>query len=93
MASSTIGIYLQPLGSSRGRGREGQRAQTTLCVAAGCGGHRPGLHCLHGSHHEDARVPALVSALLYHALLPGPLVHVWEHGGCDCTPSGPQSHA
>ncbi|XP_064359695.1 orphan sodium- and chloride-dependent neurotransmitter transporter NTT5 isoform X1 [Dromaius novaehollandiae] len=47
----------------------------------GRGGHRPGLHRLHGDHDAAARLALLVGALLPHAAEPGAEHHAGHHAG------------
>jgi len=50
-----------------------------ILTCAGSGGNRSGLHCVHRSNHQDARLSFLVCSLLRHASLLGTLNSVWQH--------------
>lgn len=56
----------------------------------GCGGNRPGLHCLHRGHHKDAYFSSLVCPLFHHALLSRALNHVWKYRGSRGSFAGPK---
>ena len=57
-------------------------------VPVGCWRNRSGLHRVHRGHQQDACVSPVGHPLLRHALLPGAVHHVWEHGGSGGAAAG-----